>query len=79
MRTIQLPTSTGQLLDQVFIAYKFTKSIDVQKELATAPAYSDKHRFFETFDKEAELNRLADLADALSSDMADLPACLGRC
>ena len=63
MQAIQLPTSTDQLLDQLFVHYNFTKNFDV-KHPGPAAHYP---QFLATFDKEAELDRLADIADVLSA------------
>ena len=68
MQTIQLPTSTNQLLDQVFRQYKFTKAFDV-KHPGPAAHYP---QFLATFNKEAELDRLADIAEALASGVKTL-------
>lgn len=63
MQTIQLPTSTGLLLDQTFRAYKFTKHFDVNHP---GPAEYFP-RFLATFNKEAELERLSWLAAHLAN------------
>lgn len=68
MSTIQLPTSADLLLDQVIRQHKFTKAFDVKRP---GPAIHYP-QFLATFNKEAELDRLAGLADALSSGVREL-------
>lgn len=59
--TIQLPTSSEQLLTQLFRQYKFTKEFDV-KNPGPAAHFPE---FLATFNKEAELDRLANMAEQL--------------
>lgn len=60
---IQLPTSTALLLDQLFRAYQFTKHFDPRHPGPTA-VYPE---FLAKFDKEAELDRLSFMAEALAN------------
>lgn len=72
MQSIHLPTSTDQLGDQLLRHMRFVAAMDVEKERRINRPYSTQSLFFATFDKEAELKRLFNLAIALGEGVKTL-------
>ena len=63
MQAIQLPTSTRQLSEQLLRHLKFTATFDTGNP-GTAIHYP---QFLATFNRQAEIQRLIDIAEVLDS------------
>lgn len=82
MQTVQLPTSTDQLLEQLQVRREFVEKFDVFDEVdriarlreagITRRATRDQIRFLASFDRDAELARLNELESALNSGVKTL-------
>ena len=72
MQAIQLPTSTGLLGAALIRHFEFVVNTDVEKERRENDPFSLKGLLYADFDKDAEIQRLLNLATALDSGVKTL-------